>query len=164
MESPRRNIAAPNPLPIVKPCSESWDRMQGDERRRFCEKCGLHVHNLSAMSARQRDRFVRNREAKDCVAYVAVADSRILVPDERHYLGKFFRKALTWALALLAPIFGVGCPARRPEGTGDQTTPPPEIVSADQREVFVTAGVPVLPGKPAPPPTPTSTPKSPARP
>jgi hypothetical protein len=161
MESPRRQFAAPNPLPIVKPCSESWDRMQGDERKRFCDKCGLHVHNLSAMSGRERDHFVQNREAKDCVAYVAVADERILVPEEPSpQVGRIFRKVLTWALALFTPIFGVGCAARRSESAGDYATPPPELVSTDHREVFVTAGVPVLPGKPAPPqPSPTPRPR-----
>jgi hypothetical protein len=32
---------------IKKPCHESWDSMQGEEKRRFCEKCTTHVHDLT---------------------------------------------------------------------------------------------------------------------
>lgn len=34
---------------IPAPCSADWNRMSGDDRERFCESCGKHVHNLSAM-------------------------------------------------------------------------------------------------------------------
>ena len=40
-------------IDIPRPCSQPWDTMKGDERRRFCEACGLHVHNLSAMTAQE---------------------------------------------------------------------------------------------------------------
>jgi hypothetical protein len=35
---------------IPTPCSMDWNRMRGDDRRRFCEACGKHVYNLTAMS------------------------------------------------------------------------------------------------------------------
>lgn len=31
---------------IASPCSEKWDSMTGDERKRFCAKCQLHVYQL----------------------------------------------------------------------------------------------------------------------
>jgi hypothetical protein len=34
---------------IPTPCSMDWNRMRGDDRRRFCEACGKDVHNLTAM-------------------------------------------------------------------------------------------------------------------
>lgn len=43
--------------------------MQGDSKRRFCEHCQLHVHNLSAMSRRERDTFVADSGGKACIAY-----------------------------------------------------------------------------------------------
>ncbi len=36
---------------IPTPCSMDWESMPGDERRRFCEACGKHVHDLTAMAA-----------------------------------------------------------------------------------------------------------------
>jgi hypothetical protein len=35
---------------IPTPCSMDWDRMRGDDRKRFCEACGKHVYNLTVMS------------------------------------------------------------------------------------------------------------------
>lgn len=37
-------------LRVATPCPMDWDRMVGDEKRRFCEHCGLHVHNTAAMT------------------------------------------------------------------------------------------------------------------
>ena len=36
---------------IASPCTADWNTMAGDERRRFCTSCRLHVHDLSAMTA-----------------------------------------------------------------------------------------------------------------
>ena len=35
---------------IATPCSMRWEDMAGDDKRRFCDACRLHVHNLGAMS------------------------------------------------------------------------------------------------------------------
>jgi hypothetical protein len=40
---------------IPTPCPMDWDRMPGDDRTRFCEACGKHVYNLSAMRPEERD-------------------------------------------------------------------------------------------------------------
>ncbi len=39
---------------ISKPCPADWDAMTGDAKRRFCEHCRLHVHNLTAMDEAER--------------------------------------------------------------------------------------------------------------
>ena len=39
---------------IPTPCPMDWDRMSGDDRARFCERCGKHVHNLAALSPDER--------------------------------------------------------------------------------------------------------------
>ncbi len=39
---------------IPAPCPMDWDRMPGDDRRRFCEACGKHVHDLTAMRPDER--------------------------------------------------------------------------------------------------------------
>ncbi len=40
---------------IPTPCPMDWDRMPGDDRRRYCSACGKHVYNLSAMRPEERD-------------------------------------------------------------------------------------------------------------
>jgi hypothetical protein len=37
-------------LRIRKPCTESWEAMEGDETRRFCGICNKHVHDLGTMT------------------------------------------------------------------------------------------------------------------
>lgn len=61
--------AAPPPLTIGKNCPMRWDDLQGDAKRRYCDQCQLHVHNLSAMSRRERDRFVNETGGRACIAY-----------------------------------------------------------------------------------------------
>jgi hypothetical protein len=35
---------------IKKPCREDWNSMTGDEKRKFCNKCTTHVHDLTDLS------------------------------------------------------------------------------------------------------------------
>ena len=57
-------------LPIVAPCTESFAAMPGDDRTRFCDKCGEHVHNLSAGTEPEaRALFREAAEKKLCVRY-----------------------------------------------------------------------------------------------
>ena len=35
---------------IPNPCSENWDEVSGDERKKFCDKCSTTVHDLTEMS------------------------------------------------------------------------------------------------------------------
>jgi hypothetical protein len=39
---------------IATPCPMDWDKMPGDDRKRFCAACGKHVHDLTAMSPDER--------------------------------------------------------------------------------------------------------------
>ena len=36
-------------LRVASPCSADWDRMQGNERVRYCPQCKLNVYNFAAM-------------------------------------------------------------------------------------------------------------------
>ena len=59
-------------VPIASPCEQDWDEMRVESggARRFCEHCSKHVHNLSAMDARQARTFLRATAGQEiCVAY-----------------------------------------------------------------------------------------------
>jgi len=45
--------------------------MNGDDKRRFCEQCQLHVHNLSAMTEVEQESLLSRRGERQCIAYVA---------------------------------------------------------------------------------------------
>ena len=56
-------------LRVAEPCRNDWDAMTGDDRTRFCAGCGLHVHNLSAMTRDEAERLVCERAGRLCVRY-----------------------------------------------------------------------------------------------
>src|SRR3954471_20635649 len=57
-------------LRVETPCPQDWDAMTGDgDRMRYCEGCGLHVHNLSAMPREDAERLVCESAGRLCVRY-----------------------------------------------------------------------------------------------
>lgn len=65
---------------IASPCSESWEGMSGDDRARFCAKCGKSVFNLSAMARDEAERFlVENTGA--CLRLYRRPDGTVLTSD-----------------------------------------------------------------------------------
>jgi hypothetical protein len=106
----------PPPLKVASPCPKQWEEMTGDAKRRFCEHCQLHVHNLSAMSERERGRFVEETKGKACIAYVVRPDGAML-PDGfwtrvlRPLRG--VRVASLAVLATLLPFWFSSCATRK---------------------------------------------------
>jgi len=68
-------------LKVASPCSADWDSMSGDERKRFCGDCKLHVYNLSGMTAYDAENLLRLSEGRLCVRYFQRADGTILTQD-----------------------------------------------------------------------------------
>ena len=53
-------------LTVPNPCPAAWNRMTGDNTRRFCHHCKKHVHNLSEMTAEQAQ-AVFEQQSNPCV-------------------------------------------------------------------------------------------------
>jgi hypothetical protein len=70
-----RNVQVAAPYPV------RWSSMKGDARVRFCDKCQLHVYNLSAMSAEVAADFVTQREGRVCVRFFRRRDGTMLTAD-----------------------------------------------------------------------------------
>lgn len=98
---------------IEKPCSKNWDSLTGDDRKRFCEQCGLHVHNLSAMTRPEVSKFM-STPGRKCGAYTD--NSR--VPKVRASMWWFFdrfrvlRPAVA-AVAVMISLLSTGCSTMR---------------------------------------------------
>lgn len=60
---------------IGQPCPMKWEELKGDGRRRYCESCELHVHDLSAMSRGERKALLATPERK-CGAFTVPQRSR----------------------------------------------------------------------------------------
>lgn len=65
-------------LPILSPCSESFDAMTGDERRRHCAVCDKDVHDLSARTEDEAKALLRAAAGtRICVRYAATPKGTI---------------------------------------------------------------------------------------
>ncbi len=49
-------------LKIQTPCPKSWDELLGDERKRFCSECSLHVHNSAGLTRREAEGLVKGAD------------------------------------------------------------------------------------------------------
>jgi hypothetical protein len=55
---------------IRTPCPMDWDRMLGNDRVRFCDRCQKHVYNLTTMSPDETAALIstiRDRNERRCV-------------------------------------------------------------------------------------------------
>ena len=94
-------------ISIASPCSADWNQMQGDECRRFCAQCKLHVHNLSAMSRRDANELLqRSRQGRVCVRFFRRADGTVLTRDCPVGLRRKLRRAWARAAAMWLALWG----------------------------------------------------------
>jgi hypothetical protein len=68
-------------MKVASPCKESWERMRGDDRSRFCARCRLNVYNLSAMGLAEAEDLVRRAEGHLCVRFYQRRDGTVLASD-----------------------------------------------------------------------------------
>lgn len=69
---------------IASPCDASWDAMRGNDRRRFCGDCKLHVYNLSAMTRTEAEGLLRRaagQEGRLCTRFARRADGTLVTQD-----------------------------------------------------------------------------------
>jgi len=97
-----------NLVPLIdKPCPVKWESMVGDEKRRFCEHCQLHVHNLSAMTTRERDEVLAPSAERKCISYLTCADASVPAGKARLKLQSLSRLP-QWLAAIIA-LFITSC-------------------------------------------------------
>lgn len=78
----RRALNVFDDLQIASPCSESWERMRGDERVRHCQKCDLNVFNLSEMTSEGALALLREHVGERmCVRLYRRADGTVITQD-----------------------------------------------------------------------------------
>jgi hypothetical protein len=66
---------------VASPCRADWDAMEGDERMRFCQQCGLNVYNLSALTRPEAEALVARTEGRLCARLYRRADGTVLTKD-----------------------------------------------------------------------------------
>jgi len=94
-------------LRVASPCRADWDKMQGDDRTRFCGTCAKNVYNLSAMSQEEAEYLIREKEGQLCVRFYQREDGTILTDNCPVGL-KIVRRPFQWLGAGLAALLASG--------------------------------------------------------
>ena len=68
-------------IEIATPCDASWDDMAGDERKRFCQQCELHVYNLAAMTEQEAVQLIEETQGRLCGRIYRRKDGTVLTQD-----------------------------------------------------------------------------------
>lgn len=108
--------------------------MSGDERTRFCDVCGRHVHNLSALTADERATLRRNSEGRLCGTYQRRLDGTYVTPEKPLTEQERVKMRQVGAIALSAAALTLlaGCVTQAdvippaPTTTSDASVPPAE--------------------------------------
>jgi hypothetical protein len=98
-----------NNLKVASPCSQDWNRMAGNDRRRYCGECKLNVYNLSGMTRAEAENLILNAEGRLCVRFYQRADGTVLTEDCPVGWAKAKQRAriiVTAAASLLFSFFG----------------------------------------------------------
>jgi hypothetical protein len=125
-------LAATIPLDVIhvsNPCPASWEKMQGDQRVRFCQECSLHVYNISELTKDAAEKLIRAHEGRLCVRYFTRADGTILTQDCGGGLRRAARRARAMVaagamLAVSAVLAPLGWGSASKWRTSAPTTPP----------------------------------------
>lgn len=67
-------------LRVAEPCAENWDTMPGDARARHCDRCRLHVLNLSELTRDEAEAALSQRTpgGRLCVRYTLDARGKVV--------------------------------------------------------------------------------------
>ncbi len=107
-------------LRIAAPCPMSWDAMKGDDRRRFCDACKLHVYDLSNMKEQEALDLLARGEGRTCVRLWRRKDGTVITADCPVGIADRARRRLstlaTSAVVLLLTVIGGAAFARTDTG------------------------------------------------
>lgn len=93
-------------LRVASPCPASWDRMEGDERVRFCGQCRKHVYNLAGMPPDEAAAVVREHEGNLCARLHQRRDSTLLAGNCPVGF-RTLRRALLFQVGLIGTVFAL---------------------------------------------------------
>ena len=93
---------------IASPCSADWNRMEGDERVRYCPECKLNVYNFSEISDADIENIVSHRDGRLCARFYQRSDGTMLTRNCPVGLRAVVRRVSGFASAALAAVISVG--------------------------------------------------------
>ncbi len=111
---------------IASPCTADWSTMVGDDRRRFCGSCRLHVHDLSAVTAAEARALLHDAgKGRLCVRFFRRADGRVLTRDCPVGVRRRLRAACARAAAAWLALWGALTACARAKDAAAPAAPVP---------------------------------------
>lgn len=121
-------------LRLATPCNKDWDKMDGDERVRFCGGCEKNVYNISDMTRREANAFLQEHGLTKCMRICRRHDGTVITDDcpvglrkarERfRRIAKVASIAIGFLFASVGKAFGADASLdRAPAGRGLTDTP-----------------------------------------
>mgnify|MGYP003395146726 CR=1 FL=1 len=111
-----RNFTNPlDNIHVASPCSANWDKMFGNDRKRFCGECKLNVYNLSDMTRREAENLLINSEGRLCVKFFRRSDGTVLTKDcpvgwqaVKRRVSQVTTAVFSMFAGIITGVFGVG--------------------------------------------------------
>ena len=66
---------------IASPCPMKWSDMQGDEKKRLCAQCNLHVHKVSELTTAETVALFRQPSGRVCAQLFHRLDGTVMTKD-----------------------------------------------------------------------------------
>lgn len=100
-------------MTIPTQCHQDWNTMDGGDRARFCESCGKHVHNLTAMRSEEVVSLIQHAGGNVCGRVFEQSDGTLFIsdtPSARHAHGhpvQFHLRSVMGVIAAVAAVLGL---------------------------------------------------------
>ncbi len=100
-------------LTITTPCTQNWETMPGDERKRFCGKCKLFVHDFSEYSEKEIVELISEQDLEAtrlCARIYRDGRGKMVTNNCPVYLRKYKKRlvAIKTAIILFLIARGIG--------------------------------------------------------
>src|SRR5687768_11343989 len=101
-------------LPIESPCGQDFSGMKpAGMRKRFCDTCKMHVHDLSKMTRREAKTLLSSEETEGlCIRYLHDQHGDIVFTDSLVRAKRFALGALAVAMPMTLTACMGAAPAR----------------------------------------------------
>jgi len=144
-------------IPIESPCGADWRTMKPSDKKRFCESCRKHVHDLSAMTSKDARELLASPPTEGlCVRYLYDAHGEIVFRDAPLASSMLVRakRIAARAAAVAFPVALAACSSAMGErqepmmmgAVACPLPPPPPIPSASASAVVQVMGTPPILG------------------
>lgn len=106
-------VAAANlsDLVINTPCPMDWNRMDGDDRKRFCSRCEKHVYNIEEMTEHEALQVIENLNGDFCARIFRRPDGTIVTSEcpkvGKRTSGRWFQFSIATLVTLLTSSAGL---------------------------------------------------------